>query len=241
MIFGKRQPPFVDKTPANLADWLAVAIADLVPSAQARVRAEIEAHYAEAVQGYLKSGQAEAEACVAALADLGDAEKAARRFGATYLTRRDIPRYLPKFPKNLLVFAGQYLLHGCLILALGWWAVKVITSSKASLWPDAVWSTLAFAALVYPVLSATILIWLTRLEFDLTNLRAKHWGGLIYTIMGWLFISLWISEMGMLSWFSWIFLVYIILSVPINIFEWFNVRRKLLTATEEDLAEPLDA
>ncbi len=224
---------------ADLAAWLSVATAGLVPSAQARVRAEIETHYAEAVAVYQKNGQEEAPAHAAALADLGNAQKAARHFGEIYLNQRDIPRYLR--PLSSAQLFGFLIFHGLLILVWGWWAVKVITSPKASLWPDVVWSALAFTAFTYPVLSTMILSWLTRREFNLANLRAKHWGGFLYMVNGWLFISLWISEMGMDSWFSWILLVYIIVSVPINIFEFLNVRRKLLAATESDLAEPLDA
>jgi hypothetical protein len=69
-----------------------MATRDLMPSAQARVRPEIEAHYAEAVASHLKDGLPEPAAQAAALADLGDAQVAARRFQKEHLTIRDTLR-----------------------------------------------------------------------------------------------------------------------------------------------------
>jgi hypothetical protein len=84
MILGNPRPK-----PTNLAEWLEQAIGGLVPSAQARIRAEIEAHYAEAVQSHLAGGSVESAAQAAALIDLGDAKAAARRFGREHLTKND--------------------------------------------------------------------------------------------------------------------------------------------------------
>jgi len=83
------KPPLGRQKPCNLAEWLDQAIGGLVPSAQARVRAEIEAHYAEAVKSHLESGAPEPVAQAAALADLGDAPVAARRFSREHLTIRE--------------------------------------------------------------------------------------------------------------------------------------------------------
>jgi uncharacterized membrane protein len=58
----------------------------LVPSAQARVRAEIEAHFAEAVQSHLANGLFASAAQAAAVADLGDPHAAAQRFRREHLT-----------------------------------------------------------------------------------------------------------------------------------------------------------
>ncbi len=76
-------------SPSTLADWLAVATGDLVPSAQARVRPEIEAHYAEAVRVHWEGGLPETQAHAAALADLGNAHSASLRFNQQYLTQPD--------------------------------------------------------------------------------------------------------------------------------------------------------
>lgn len=88
------QPPAKPKPrrglkPENLSLWLDIATWAIVPSAEARVRAEIEAHYAEAVKARLESGLTEQAAQMAALGDLGNPYAAARRFRRGYLTRFD--------------------------------------------------------------------------------------------------------------------------------------------------------
>ncbi len=96
----------------NLSAWLESTTGDLVPSAQARVRPEIEAHYAEAVQSQLSRGAAEPVARVAALADLGEPRAAARRFRRQYLTvkeAREVTHWLKanRGPAQLM-FLGFY-------------------------------------------------------------------------------------------------------------------------------------
>jgi hypothetical protein len=80
---------FRQRTAQTLPEWLETATGKLVPSAQARVRSEIEAHFAEAVQAHLAGGMTEPAAQAAALADLGHAKAAARRFGREHLTNND--------------------------------------------------------------------------------------------------------------------------------------------------------
>jgi len=79
-----RQPPA-----QSLSEWLDLATQDLVPSAQARIRTEIEAHYNEAVQTRLVNGSPDDAAQATALADLGSAKSAARRFRREYLTAKE--------------------------------------------------------------------------------------------------------------------------------------------------------
>jgi hypothetical protein len=76
----------VAEEPRNLPEWLDVATRHLVPSAQARIRSEIEAHYAESVHSHQSHGSPESEAQTAALAELGSAQVAAWRFGREHLT-----------------------------------------------------------------------------------------------------------------------------------------------------------
>lgn len=71
-------PLFRPSPPQNLAAWLALATRHLSPSTQIRLRAEIEAHYAEAVQTHLKNGLSESAAHASALKNLGDPHAAAR-------------------------------------------------------------------------------------------------------------------------------------------------------------------
>jgi len=75
--------------PLNFTEWLDTATRDLVPSAQGRVRPEIEAHYAEAVKSRLDKGSSETVAQAAALAELGSPYAAAKRFSHAYLTTTD--------------------------------------------------------------------------------------------------------------------------------------------------------
>ncbi len=132
----------------------------------------------------------------------------------------------------------QYFAHAYLFFAGCWWAVKTITSPQASPWPDVVWSALAFMAVAYPILSVGVFVWLSRLEFKVENLHAKHWGRLIYEIDTWLIYLLMISALGVDSWHSRILSVLLIILVPLNIFGWLDVRRKLSMVTNDDLAPP---
>lgn len=86
---GAKRTLFPLPAVSNLAGWLAIATADLAPSAQSRIRAEIETHYAEALQMKLANGLPEAQASAAALKDLGNAHIAAWRFSREYLTNLD--------------------------------------------------------------------------------------------------------------------------------------------------------
>jgi hypothetical protein len=80
---------FRQRAAQTLPEWLESATGRLVPSAQARIRPEIEAHYAEAVQAGLEHGATEPAAQAAALADLGNPCAAARRFRQKLLTEND--------------------------------------------------------------------------------------------------------------------------------------------------------
>jgi hypothetical protein len=73
--------------PQTLSDWLEVSTRKLAEPAKERIRAEIEAHYAEAVAGYVTTGLSQSAVAAAALADLGDAKAAAKRFRKRHLTK----------------------------------------------------------------------------------------------------------------------------------------------------------
>ncbi|MGH9563674.1 MAG: hypothetical protein ACRD3S_19645 [Terracidiphilus sp.] len=84
-------------TGQNLAEWLEIAAGKLVPSAQARIRAEIEVHYAEAVKSCHDAGLPEANAQAVALADLGNPYAAARKYNGEYLTKEETKRVASYF------------------------------------------------------------------------------------------------------------------------------------------------
>jgi hypothetical protein len=86
MILGIKVPP-----PKNLGQWLEIATYDLVAPAKERIRTEIEAHYAEAVADHMAhEGVSKADAETAALAELGDAPAAAKKFRKQYLTESEV-------------------------------------------------------------------------------------------------------------------------------------------------------
>jgi hypothetical protein len=72
----------------ELARWLEAATQGLPQAAQAVVRAEIEAHYADAVSDHRASGKTAEEAHRAAMADLGDVRATARALRDTHLARQ---------------------------------------------------------------------------------------------------------------------------------------------------------
>jgi hypothetical protein len=85
MILGL-EPPVT-----TLNQWLEIATYDLVAPARERIRVEIEAHYAEAVANHLaQQDVSKAEAEMAALAELGPASAAAKRFSKQYLSESAI-------------------------------------------------------------------------------------------------------------------------------------------------------
>jgi len=81
-LFKKRQPQ-------NLAEWLEIATKRLAAPAKERIRTEIEAHHAEAVEEHLARGLSESAAQVAALVELGDARVVGRHFRKRHLTERE--------------------------------------------------------------------------------------------------------------------------------------------------------
>ena len=74
----------------QLRDWLRTATAGLVAPAKQRIRTEIEAHYREAVAAHLGDGLLERRAKAAAVAELGDAKAAAKRFRRSHLTTTEV-------------------------------------------------------------------------------------------------------------------------------------------------------
>lgn len=78
-----------ERQPHDLHAWLRIATRGLAARAKERIRMEIEAHHAEAVSDHLRKGLSESDARSAALAELGDADKAAKCFRERHLTTRE--------------------------------------------------------------------------------------------------------------------------------------------------------
>jgi len=105
--------------PRDLQAWLRIATNGLAPRAKERIRLEIEAHHASAVSDHLRKGLSEFDARSAALAELGDAGKAARCFRKCHLTTREaegVERALSRLGSRWwLLF--NYIYCACLFFA----------------------------------------------------------------------------------------------------------------------------
>jgi hypothetical protein len=78
-----------ERQPHDLQAWLRIATRGLAARAKERIRLEIEAHHAEAVSDHLRKGLSESDARSAALAELGDADKAAKCLRERHLSTRE--------------------------------------------------------------------------------------------------------------------------------------------------------
>jgi|SRR5579872_2067424 len=88
-VFGNLMKLFHKRPVEDLYEWLEIATKKLAPPARARVKLEIEAHYAEAVAAHRAAGSLEYASQAEALAELGDAKEAARNFQKRHLTARE--------------------------------------------------------------------------------------------------------------------------------------------------------
>ena len=79
----------LERQPYELHAWLRIATEGLAARAKERIRLEIEAHHAEAVSDHLRKGLSEGDARSAALAELGNARRAAKCFRERHLTTRE--------------------------------------------------------------------------------------------------------------------------------------------------------
>jgi hypothetical protein len=94
---------FQEPGPQDLFEWLEIATRKLASRAKQRICAEVASHYEEAVDGHLQNGLPIEAAQSAALAELGDARAAGRRFRRTHLTVsefRAVSRLLTGAPRN---------------------------------------------------------------------------------------------------------------------------------------------
>ena len=73
----------------NVDDWLVIATKDLAPAARVRICAEIEAHFADGLEGHQAEGRSLAQAHQAVLAELGDPFAAGKRFRKRHLTVKE--------------------------------------------------------------------------------------------------------------------------------------------------------
>jgi hypothetical protein len=93
----------------TLSEWLEIATKKLAEPSKERIRAEIEAHYAEAIETHCDNGLSEGEAQTAALAELGNPKAARKRFRKQHLTEWEA-EWLKKFSDRA---RKPYGLLGC--------------------------------------------------------------------------------------------------------------------------------
>jgi hypothetical protein len=96
----------------QLCEWLRDATGGLAAPAKQRIRMEIGAHYTEAMAAHVADGMSESDAKVAAVAELGDARAAAKRFRKRHLTAEEAEQaasYL-KWARSVWGLLGMYLL-----------------------------------------------------------------------------------------------------------------------------------
>jgi hypothetical protein len=84
--------PDYECTPDTLDRWLFHATDGLTQESKDRVRAEITAHYEDALAAAREAGHPESEAQREALAELGDPEMARKKFCAAYLWQGDLDK-----------------------------------------------------------------------------------------------------------------------------------------------------
>jgi hypothetical protein len=108
----------------NLDEWLKTAtgelwFGELAGPAKERIKLEIKSHFEDAVAAHQTEGLTGTEAQARALADLGDAHAAAKRFRKTHLTEWEAKRLLScwSVPRSmsLVVLFGAPLISLCLI------------------------------------------------------------------------------------------------------------------------------
>jgi hypothetical protein len=130
--------------------WALLAVDGLVPAAQARIRREIEAHYADSVAIHRAEGLSRDDAESRALLELGDIESAAKGFRKRYLTvedeswlseyeaawRKASPKW--KQPVVLWVVLPVVLLSW---VGFGWWLIHLAGTYN---WDLALGSIVAF-------------------------------------------------------------------------------------------------
>jgi hypothetical protein len=237
MILGNPSPK-----PANLAEWLEQATGDLVPSAQARIRPEIEAHYADAVQAHLANGADEPTAHAAALTDLGNAPAAARRFRREHLTDEDARRMAHwSNPAQVFIARGQCF-HAYIICVIYLGSPRDLPTAD-----DRLFLLCHLVALALLLMGIAIAIAAYALPWRTTNLRTKrqivglmllHWINLgAFPLV--LFVSLpfWHSppEEHVFRIFLPVIALNLLLLAIWGSHECLRLRQKLKSANEDDL------
>ncbi len=99
-----------------ITNWLEIAQANLAPRAKEIVQEQILEHWNSALEKYVLEGKSVLEAEALALADLGDARAAAKKFEKAYLTTRELEKLTAvKDSAANVGFALEIILGGFLL------------------------------------------------------------------------------------------------------------------------------
>jgi len=143
----------------SLADWLAIATGKLCLPAQERIKLELTSHFEDSLAAYHDKGIAEPEALARALADLGDAEKAARNFKKRHLTQSEaefLGKKLSLYQKSAGSFWRQALFWLILCFIFGFEYHRLTTMHRPTLIP--------MVSIVLALMLSQASIWAARRE-----------------------------------------------------------------------------
>ena len=147
----------------SLTEWLDTATATLSAPAKERIQLEIESHFQEAVASHCAQGMTGIEAQARALAELGDAQAAARTFRRSYLTEAEakvVKMELERWRK------GNYL-WCCLFFGFVLLASETYYLRNTSF-------ILSGAAVLIMSAFEMLCLWLARRPFSQANVRLAY-------------------------------------------------------------------
>jgi len=172
----------------ELTRWLEMATRGLSPATKEQVRAEIEAHYADAVGDYQAQGKTIAEAHQAALADLGDAPATARALRGTHQAKWRYVKavaislavllILPLLPVIYNISGSEKLASIVLRLTLLFSTLYVLYSLKVLLRLDVRPVDRSISFVIWCVIiadGARVLFWLLFNQPAITETAARSW------------------------------------------------------------------
>jgi hypothetical protein len=144
----------------ELTAWVLLATYGLVAPARERIKREIEAHYAEAVDGHLAEGLSRNEAEAVSLLELGEIRDAAKAFRKRHLTEEEVISLHGRYEVNCNINgqAGWYF----------WYMVFITCVTSLFLWSNADLRPIGTPSFF------AITLWSCNLSFIFSGLRFRY-------------------------------------------------------------------
>jgi hypothetical protein len=206
----------------NLSEWLHIATAKLAPGAKYRISSDIASHHEEAVEGHLQNGLSITAAQAAALAELGDANAAARRFRRAHLTKGEfrLVSQLLKSPRRNWLNQTLDTVWFCILCAIWYFDMVLFRSPQGKV----VVMLLMLGSLVAYILARRESAWPTpRLIVLLASVKHLNYGLIVVTAFFTMFL-----HVALARWF----LVACLLSFATS-YRLFRLRNKLGKMAED--------